>query len=277
MSYCPTHRYRNRAFTMVEMAIVMVIIGLLVGGVLGGKHLLKNSEMQTVVSDLSKYTSAVAQFRQQYGGFPGDMLDATSFWGDDTDATLGCSDGDATTNGTPGTCNGNSDNNMSTIDTNDCKSGTTTVPCEEPYRAWQHLVLANYIQGSFSGRGGGLAAGDGSTAATLGTNVPKSRIQGAGWSFSYKGATSNATYYDARLDNYLAFGAANGTPVTEGAALTPTEAYNLDKKVDDGKPGTGRVLTLKPAALTDCAASATDYAVTISAATCSLMLSLSPK
>lgn len=57
-----------RAFTLVELSIVLVIIGLLVGGVLAGTSMLKQSELQTVISDYTKYSTAIAQFTQQYGG-----------------------------------------------------------------------------------------------------------------------------------------------------------------------------------------------------------------
>lgn len=274
MLYPSPSSRRVAAFTMLEMAVVLAIIGLLVGGVIGGVRLLKQSELQTVISDYTKYSGAVAQFRQQYGGLPGDLLDATNFWGDDAAASVGCADA-AVTDGAPGTCNGNNDGRILTVAT-----GTPTY--EEPYRAWQHLLLANLIQGDYNGRGGGAAAGSGDSA-NPGINVPKSRVTNAAWSFGYKAATSSdGNQYDQDLGNYLAFGAvpSGGSALTNGQVLTPQEAYQLDTKMDNGLAANGRIITWKPALLADCAADASataEYRLTERGPNCALAMSLTLK
>lgn len=244
----------------MEIAVVLSIIGLLIGAVVGGTSLLKQSELQTVIADYTKFTAAATQFRQQYGGHPGDILDATNFWGDDSTA---CADA-GVTDGTPGTCNGNGDGDIA--DSN------------EPYRAWQHLVFAKLIQGNFTG----VTGGGGASHSVIGTNVPKSKIQAAGWSFWYKAATAaDANQFDQDLSNFLAFGASVANSLTQAAAITPTDAWQVDTKVDNGMPGTGRVVSMKPAALANCADSATDatanYNRTFAGAACGLNMSLTLK
>lgn len=256
---------KNRGFTLLEFAVVLAVIGLLVGAVIGGNSLMKQSELQSVLSDYSRYTTAVAQFRQQYGGLPGDLLDATNFWGDDN---ANCADA-AVTDGTPGTCNGDGDADM---------SDATSAVRAEAYRAWQHLMLAKYIEGNFTGSAGG----GGNTHSVIGTNVPKSRIQGAGWSFSYKAATAaNAAQYDQELLNFLAFGKSVTNGLTQAAVITPSDAWQVDTKVDNGMPGTGRVVTLKTTQLANCATSDTDatatYNRTYTSPACSLNMSLTLK
>lgn len=243
-------------FSLIELSVVIAIIGILVGGIMAGRSLLSQSELQTVVADYTKYTNAVVQFQSQYGSLPGDMLDATNYWGDDS---TNCADG-SVTNGTPGTCNGSGNADMSTIaavGAGLCKlsDGTTSASCQEPYRAWQHLVLAKLIDGNYTGVDTGNPV--------PGTNIPGSRIAGAGWAFGYKSTTSGDTNrYNQGLNNYLSFGmpstAAPSVDLTEGAAISPTDAWQIDKKIDNGMPGTGRIVTLKPAALTNCADSAAD-------------------
>jgi hypothetical protein len=250
----------------MEIAVVLSIIGLLIGAVIGGTALLKQSELQTVVADYTKFSASANQFRQQYGGHPGDILDATNFWGD---SSADCADG-AVIDGTPGTCNGNGDGDIADTD--------------EPYRAWQQLVLAKYIEGNFTGKTGG----GGTSHSVIGTNVPKSKIQAAGWSFWYKAATSaDANLYDQDLSNFLAFGAAVTNSLTQAAAITPSDAWQVDTKVDNGLPGTGRVVSMKPAALANCASnpdSPTDtddtndtYNHTFKGAACGLNMSLTLK
>ncbi|MEJ0009639.1 MAG: prepilin-type N-terminal cleavage/methylation domain-containing protein [Alphaproteobacteria bacterium] len=63
----------QRGFTLVELAIVLVIIGLLVGGGLVGQDLIKSAQINATVSDLQSYTDAAMTFRDKYGGIPGDL------------------------------------------------------------------------------------------------------------------------------------------------------------------------------------------------------------
>ncbi len=79
-------------FTLMEMAIVLVIIGLIVGGVVLGRALLTTSQLQTVATDADNYITAVNNFKQQYQALPGDMPTATAQWGVDSS---GCNSGEA--------------------------------------------------------------------------------------------------------------------------------------------------------------------------------------
>ncbi len=64
---------RNRAgFTLVEIAIVMVIIGLLIGGVLKGQAMVQNAKVKRVVKQADELRAAVMAFYDKYGVYPGD-------------------------------------------------------------------------------------------------------------------------------------------------------------------------------------------------------------
>lgn len=260
----PNRQTPTSAFTLVEMSIVLAIIGIIVGAIFAGTSVLKQSELQTVIADYTKYAAATAQFNQLYGGQPGDLLDATNYWGKDA---ANCNSDPATAT-TPGTCNG---------DGNDRIYSNTENP-----RAWQHLQLAKLIDGSYTGLG--------STPAP-GTNAPRSRVSGAGWSFYNNTAlVGNAHFYNQDLSNLLAFGTSValsglGAPneLTAGSAISPTEAWQIDKKMDDSLPATGRVLALKPGsnAMPNCTTSATDasasYSITSQQKVCGLLISLTTK
>jgi prepilin-type N-terminal cleavage/methylation domain-containing protein len=90
-------------FTLVELAIVLVIIGLIIGGVLVGRDLINAATVRTQVSQIQKYQSAVNTFRNKYGGLPGDLDAATAtmygFYAANCDGSLGKRDSNGFLNG----------------------------------------------------------------------------------------------------------------------------------------------------------------------------------
>jgi prepilin-type N-terminal cleavage/methylation domain-containing protein len=70
--------HNRSGFTLVELAIVLVIIGLLVGGVLVSRDLIAQAGVRAAATTLAKYDVAVTAFRTKYGALPGDMFPATA-------------------------------------------------------------------------------------------------------------------------------------------------------------------------------------------------------
>src|SRR3954471_15989161 len=66
-------------FTLIELSIVLVIIGLVVGGVLVGQDLIKAAQIRSAVSKIEKYNTAVHTFRTKYNALPGDIPNAASY------------------------------------------------------------------------------------------------------------------------------------------------------------------------------------------------------
>lgn len=218
----------QRAFSLVELSIVLAILGLLIGGVLAGQSLIRAAQLRSVTTDYSRYLAAANNFRDQYSAIPGDMPNATAYWGkDDTNCA-----GNTGEIRTPGTCNGNGDKIL------DGASAANSTG--ENYRAWQQLALAGYIEGSFSGQSGSGAA----FHAVAGTNVPKSRITKAAWGLqgiagTYAGDTAAYSY---KYGNTFQFGAEISNSWPLGPVLKPDEVFNIDTKLDDGKPGSGTII-----------------------------------
>jgi len=63
----------QQGFTLVEMAIVLVIIGLIVGGILKGQEIVNNGRLKIQVSQIDSIKAAVNTFVDQYNYYPGDF------------------------------------------------------------------------------------------------------------------------------------------------------------------------------------------------------------
>ena len=72
------YKKTEKGFTLIELSIVLVIIGLIVGGVLVGQDLIRAAEIRATISQYEKYNTAVNTFRNKYNGIPGDLASATA-------------------------------------------------------------------------------------------------------------------------------------------------------------------------------------------------------
>jgi len=71
----------RKGFTLVELAIVLVIIGLLLGAILKGQELIQNAKYKRLVSDLQGLEAAVYTYYDRYKAYPGDDPKAGDRWG----------------------------------------------------------------------------------------------------------------------------------------------------------------------------------------------------
>ncbi len=118
---------RDAGFTLIEIAIVLVIIGLLLGGVLQGQQLIENSRVRSAINDFNGTAAAAFSYVDRYGRFPGD---------DGPTATL-TARGASWTGLTGGYTDGILDGNINT---------TFTAAGEIGYFC-QHLRAAGFISG----------------------------------------------------------------------------------------------------------------------------------
>lgn len=220
----------QRGFSLVELSIVLVILGLLTGGILSGQSLIRAAEVRTVGSDLARYQAAAYSFRDKYFALPGDMTNAQSFWGVRAAGTnLVCQQ---TVNVTTGTCNSDGNGQMDRL--------AGDAGYNERFLVWQHLAYAGLIEGSYTGA---------SAVATVqtsvsGTNTPATKLDGL-WTPFYLGGplSGHAEWYDGAYSiNGLAFGRASSA---SSPPFKPEELWNIDTKLDDGRPATGRVFATK--------------------------------
>src|SRR5262245_66152755 len=72
---------KQSGFTLVEIAIVLVIIGLLLGGILKGQEMITQAKIKNLISDFSGVSVAYHGYVDRYRKIPGDDGDANTRWG----------------------------------------------------------------------------------------------------------------------------------------------------------------------------------------------------
>jgi len=218
---------KKYAFSLVELSIVLVILGLLTGGILAGQSLIRAAELRAVPTEIHNYTTAVMSFRDKYFALPGDMANATVFWGPlDGNDGIGSDCGlNQPATGLP-TCNGNGNGLI----------GGSNVMNPEGARVWQHLANAGLIAGNYTGSHN--LPNSGTSYYTLGVSIPASKYPRTGIALFYRAATP----IYGRVGNAFQLG---GVSATAGnlweATIRVDDAYNIDVKMDDGRGDGGKL------------------------------------
>lgn len=130
---------KQTGFTLIEIAIVLVIIGLLLGGILKGQELITGAKVRNLISQVDGVKAAFFGFQDRYRAYPGDYTQAV-------------------TNIAGVVANGNGNGNGRIVDTNG--SGF-----QEDVLVWDHLSHAGFITGTYT-----AAPGPANPAANPPTN-----------------------------------------------------------------------------------------------------------
>lgn len=87
---CLVQNSKENGFTLVEMAIVLVVIGLLVGGILTARNLIRAAELNSLIFQVQKMQMAIKLFKERFKYMPGDLPMATKYWGAADSNSLTC-------------------------------------------------------------------------------------------------------------------------------------------------------------------------------------------
>ncbi len=220
----------NKGFTLVELAIVMTIIGLLIGGILKGQEMIENARSTSLIAQVNSYIASTAAFRDKYGGTAGDMVNAQQRL-PNCNATIFCLNGDGDSQ--IGILRGSGTDHLSD------QSGDT-VPTVETTMYWKHLLLAGFVSGT--------NPSSNPADPEWGVTHPSASIGGG---FNVLQANDNGDRMYGiwiRLQNQskgnIPFGISGVHP------MTPIRAAMVDRKMDDGASNTGNVQS--EAAGSDC-------------------------
>jgi prepilin-type N-terminal cleavage/methylation domain-containing protein len=234
------HNHRkSQGFTLMEMAIVLVIIGLLVGGVLVGQDLIVAAQTSGQIAQIEKYNQSVNAFRTKYLGLPGDLIYSTA---KSLNYSVGAAGG-----GTAGTiCDGA---NLGERNGDGLIDGWPTLiysqTVGETALFWEDLSQAGLIDGTYP-KPGSIPTGQFNcccaldvTGAQMANYFPPAKIG------------SNNSVYVVDYNGANWFGVANFTAVNHYGGVPTTapnirvmQAYNMDVKMDDGLPTTGSMQAL---------------------------------
>ena len=232
---------KKSAFSLIELSIVLIIIGLLIAGITGGASLIKSSELRSIMGEARGYAVSVNSFFTQYDQYPGD----------------------ASTNvGSSSSSLGDRDNKIEFV--NDA-----TPKVAEGIDAWYDLKDIGAIDLALTTSG---AMTDPNALVPV-TNIPGSKIKGAGWVFDYNtGQLQNVVVLTGTSDDWSSttpkdlVNTASPTALTDNlstAIISAPDALSIDSKIDDGKANSGNVLAVNQstAAADQCSSTAT-YTVT---------------
>jgi len=230
----------REGFTLIELSIVLVVIGLIVGGIFVGLDLVHAAGLRSTVSQIEKYNAATNTFRIKFNALPGDMspTDAAAF------GFLQLNSG--------ASAPGIGDNNGLLQDGNSCNNacgaGTTINGnqfCGEIATFWVHLSQANLTDGQFGLTGNSLIDAPHcrttGSVSTISQSIPAAKL-GNGLYITVS-SSSSANYFDILPVTSIANGG-NVYSFDYNHGMTPTEAHELDVKIDDGMPETGNTLAI---------------------------------
>jgi prepilin-type N-terminal cleavage/methylation domain-containing protein len=131
-------RTRQKGFTLLEITIVMVIVGLLVSGVVKGQELVMQARMKETLSELNGLTGAYFAYLDRYRALPGDDLRADGRW-----QIFGAKSGN--NDGVVGGAYDQTPPGLATFD-------PANTPAHESLNFWWHMRLAGFVSGSTTGQ-----------------------------------------------------------------------------------------------------------------------------
>jgi prepilin-type N-terminal cleavage/methylation domain-containing protein len=217
-------RESEAGFTLIEMSIVLVIIGLIIGGIVKGQEVVANARAKSQVAQLDAIKGAVYTFQDKFGYAPGDLKG---------NAILQLAAG--TDGNQDGYITVTQSSTVTSVDDSVDVSGSTS---ESP-TAWLQIASAGLLSAVNLN---GVAL---STATTA--NYPGKIATSYVWLATFWNSNFGITGISARLQA----GTGKPTPI-----LRMQDAASIDQKFDDGSPATGSIY-VSAATVTNCVSSTT--------------------
>lgn len=195
---------KHKGFTLIEVAVVLVIFTLVATTIFGGRALLRTADRSKLVSKVNTYRVAINAFNLHYNALPGDFKDASDYWSTQCGGAAPA----------PAGCNGNGNRQIE----------GDGLPNVESFRFWQHLSLSKIIPGHYTGVGPPYIQDVNMPVAWPSSHA----LMAVGYITRY-GISHNMMYLAINSGANL-------------GAINVEDAYYIDRKSDDGKADSGLVL-----------------------------------
>ena len=215
MDYKVRHKNKKSAFSLIELSIIVVIIAIIVASISQGSKLIESTKIKSVISEVQTILHANNTFQLTYKKLAGDMNNAYDFFGPQN-----CGGGSGS--GTKWACNGSGNNLLSA----DGSGGYY----REEHIFWEHLYYSGIMTHT-------APVGNGTTVY-ISNNIK-------GLNISAQDIAAFNEINGLRLGKQRADKMATKPEQTynnQGKTFTPLQAYQIDKKLDDGVADTGSVL-----------------------------------
>jgi prepilin-type N-terminal cleavage/methylation domain-containing protein len=207
-------------FTLVEISIVMMIIGLLIGGTFGGMRLVENMQVNKTAQDLKAIESAALTFKSTYGRLPGDFVNPSTRLPNCTEAP--CATG------------GNGNRILGTANVGSISEALT--PTSEKFTFWSHLQAADLLSVGTKNTTD-MDFGEGQPAAAIGGGFRINQY----WQ-GIVSSVKTCNCHNVRIAD---------VPIAATSSMDPNLVHpfkceiarQIDSKIDDGQPRSGKIVT----------------------------------
>ena len=217
---------------------MLVIIGLIIGGILVGQDLINAAAIRAQIAQIDKYNTAVRTFQIKFNALPGDMnaATATAFGFAARGNFAGEGDGNGVIEGVLSDAPGQN-------------YGYYLTTGEEAM-FWVDLSQAGLIEGSFTTASANTLPGSDIPSSGLGLYMPEAKLGRGNYVYVWSGGWNMIATVVGDGNNYFgiqAFGSLflrGVPPAPVRLTMSVQQAYNIDKKLDDGLPMSGNVMAL---------------------------------
>lgn len=191
----------QRGFSLIELSIVLIIIGLLVAGITGGATLIRSAELRSIMTEARGYRIAINAYFTSEDELPGDGNDTTG----DANARIESNNG------------------------SDLLEGAV---------AWEDMEAEDVVDFNATAP---TQTGDETPSLAVGTAIPEARYTGGGWALDFSATMNSNILILTRSTYEQAGTTATVDELVPTVILTGDDATSVDRKMDDGDLTSGRV------------------------------------